>query len=321
MKFLLDVCAASRTLRQALVAAAIGSGMKGKTVLITGGDMGLGLATATALAAKGATILVAVRPPADGHSTVAEIRRRTGNADVMSVPLELSSLDAVRSAASEILGHCERLDVLINNAGAMFGTRRESADGFEMSIAVNYLGPFLLTQLLFERLADSAPARVVNMSSDLHRLAGAFDFDFHDLSQNKGAYDGFRAYGRSKLALVLHARELARRGRPHGVSAFAVTPGNVRTNVMRHGTTSRLQNWSVALVSPLAISPERESGASVYCATEPGLEHSSGGLFQRRFMGSYGRVRECQPSPHGLDDAAAAKLWEVSERLVHARSK
>ncbi len=286
--------------------------MKGKTVLVTGGDMGLGLATATVLAARGATIVVAVRPPSDGNRTVAEIRRRTGNAEVSAVPLELGSLDKVRSAASEILDRCERLDVLINNAGAMFGTRRESADGFEMSIAVNYLGPFLLTHLLFERLADSAPARVVNVSSDLHRAAGAFDFDFH----NKGPYHGFRAYGRSKLALVLHARELARRGRARGISAFAVTLGNVRTNVMRHGTTSRLQNWSVRLVSPLAISPEKGSGASVYCATEPGLEHSSGGLFERRFMGSYGSVRECQPSPHGLDDAAAARLWEMSELLV-----
>ncbi|MYE83347.1 MAG: SDR family NAD(P)-dependent oxidoreductase [Gammaproteobacteria bacterium] len=286
--------------------------MKGKTVLVTGGDMGLGLATATALAARGATIVVAVRPPSDGSRTVAEIRRRTGNAEVSAVPLELSSLDKVRSAASEILDRCERLDVLINNAGAMFGTRRESADGFEMSIAVNYLGPFLLTHLLFERLAESIPARVVNVSSDLHRAAGAFDFDFH----NQGSYSGFRAYGRSKLALVLHARELARRGRARGISAFAVTPGNVRTNVMRHGTTSRLQNWSVRLVSPLAISPDKGSGASVYCATEPGLEDRSGGLFERRFMGSYGRVRECQPSPHALDDAAAAKLWEMSELLA-----
>lgn len=274
--------------------------------------MGLGLASATALATSGATTFVAVRPPSDGNRTVEEIRRRTGNADVIATPLELGSLDAVRSAARKILDRCERLDVLINNAGAMFGTRRESADGFEMSIAVNYLGPFLLTQLLFERLADSAPSRVVNVSSDLHRAAGAFDFDFH----NKGPYHGFQAYGRSKLALVLHARELAQRGRSRGVSAFAVTPGNVRTNVMRHGTTSRFQNWSVRLVSPLAISPEKGSGASVYCATEPGLEPRSGGLFQRRFMGSYGSVRECQPSPHGLDDAAAAKLWEMSELLV-----
>lgn len=287
--------------------------MAGKVVVVTGGDMGIGRATATQLAAKGATVVITVRPPADGEAARAAIAASAGHDDVHVVPLELGDLDAVAATAEQLLARFPRLDVLVNNAGGFLTVRKETAQGHEASFGVNYLGPFLLTNLLLDRLAATAPARVVNLSSSQHKAAGAFDFEDLDMVRS---FDGVKAYNRSKLAMLLFTKELARRERDRGISAFAVQPGAVRSNFGRHGETTGVWKLALQLLRPVMISPEKGAGASVHCASEPGLEAQSGGYFQRGLQGNVGRVREVAPSPHALDRDAATRLWEVSTELV-----
>lgn len=287
--------------------------LRGRVAVVTGGDMGIGRATATQLASRGAAVVITVRPPADGDAAAAAIRAASGNEQVSAVDLELGDLDAVSAAADELLGRLDRIDVLVNNAGGFLTVRKETAQGHEVSLGVNYLGPFLLTQRLLDRLRSSAPARVVNLSSSQHKAAGAFDF--HDLEMRE-AFNGVQAYNRSKLAMLLFAKELARREATSGVAAFAVQPGAVRSNFGRHGETTGVWNLALKLLRPTMISPEKGAGASVHCATEPGLEAQSGGYFQRGLQGNVGRVREVQPSEHANDLEAAARLWDWSMDAV-----
>lgn len=288
-----------------------------RVMLVTGGDMGIGAATATALARTGATTIITARPPATGKQARDRIASSSGNDDVHVLPLELGSFSSIREAANEVLDRWPRLDVLVNNAGGFLTVRKETDEGFETSFGVNYVGPFLLTSLLTERLAASAPSRIVNVSSSQHKAAGAFDFDDLDMRTH---FDGVRAYNRSKLAMLLFTRELARRRQPDGISAFAVQPGAVRSNFGRHGETGGVWNLALKALRPVMISPAKGAGASVYCATAPGIEGQSGGYFQRGMQGNVGRVREVQPSVHALDDAAAVRLWTVTEELIEQRS-
>ena len=202
--------------------------MQGKTVVVTGANSGIGFETAAALASMGARVLVTARNADKGRAAVAAITQQLhGEGQVQLVVFDLADLSSVRRGAAEILEQAPRLDVLVNNAGLVLSERAETVDGFEATFATNHLGPFLLTNLLLERLQASSPSRVVNVASTAHTAARK-GIPFDDLQSTKH-YRGMRVYGQSKLANMLFTLELARREKGHGVTANSLHPGTVRT--------------------------------------------------------------------------------------------
>ena len=291
------------------------SDMTGKVVLITGATGGIGKETARALAAMGATVVVSGRDPSRLQAAVADLRAGGGEGHFEELQMDLASLSSVRGAAAEVQERWDRLDVLINNAGVILSGRQESPEGLELTMATNHFGHFLLTALLMDRLKASAPARIVNVSSTAHRGARSIGLD--DLQSQQG-YTAMGAYNRSKLANVLFTRELAKRVSGTGVSVFAVHPGVVRTGWGRSGDTRGALNAFLSLAVLIQISPRTGAAASVYAASQPGIESESGAFYQRRVFGNFGPVRKVQPSAPGRDDAAATQLWSESARLVGA---
>jgi NAD(P)-dependent dehydrogenase (short-subunit alcohol dehydrogenase family) len=286
----------------------------GRTAVVTGANSGLGRATARALAAAGAQVVLACRDTAKGEEAAEEIRGRTPGASVIVEPLDLASLDSVRECAERLLSGCESLDLLINNAGVMApGERLETADGFELQLGVNHLGHFALTLLLLPRMAGRKGARVVTVSSAAHRIG---KIRFEDLQSERG-YGRWRCYSQSKLANVLFARELDIRLREAGsdVSSLAAHPGYAATNLQ--SAAAPAIDRAVMAVSNLLLAQSAEMGAlpQLYAATAPGLE---GGLFigPDGFEEQRGHPKVVQPAMRGCDPAAAALLWEVSEELT-----
>ena len=278
----------------------------GRTVLITGANSGIGKATATALARAGAAVVITARDAQRGVQAVEEIRAAAqGRGSVEVRELDLARLASVRSFAAEFLTDHPRLDVLILNAGLTAAQRTVTEDGFETLFQVNHLGHFLLSHLLRERLVESAPARIVVVSSSSHRQAGALDFD--DLQSERG-YVGLRAYARTKLANILFARELARRLQGTGVTVNALHPGTVRTGWGADGDAGRLLSLGLFLARWWFLSPEQGARTSVYLATSPEVEGATGGYYVRR------RLR--RPGANALDDEAARRLWQISEELL-----
>jgi retinol dehydrogenase 14 len=277
--------------------------MAGKTVLITGGTTGIGRATADVLAARGATVGITGRDKARTEAAAREIAAATGNPKVTAFPGDLSSQAEVRRLAAEVLDAYPRLDVLINNVGGFWATRRVTADGLEHTFAVNHLAPFLLTELLRERLVASAPARIVNVSSGAHTM-GTMDFD--DL-QGERRFSGQAAYNQSKLANVLFTYELARRLAGTGVTANVLHPGVVRT---RFAAEDPSTVWKVALpiIRPLLRSPARGAQTSIYLASAAEVEGVTGEYFID--------CKARKSSKSSYDTAAATRLWQVSEELV-----
>ena len=215
---------------------------------------------------------------------------------------DLASLAQVRRLAADLASKLERIDVLVNNAGAIHTTRKVTVDGLEMTFAVNHLAPFLLTNLLLPRLAASAPARVVTVASDAHRVG---PLDFGDLQAERG-YAAMMVYGRSKLCNILFAAELARRLAGTGVTSNSLHPGVVATGFGRNDA-----GWlsaGVKLLAPLFISPGKGARTSLHLATSPEVE----GLTGRYFKDS----RPARPSRAALDEVAAKRLWEASLRLT-----
>jgi NAD(P)-dependent dehydrogenase (short-subunit alcohol dehydrogenase family) len=280
--------------------------IEGKTVLITGGNSGIGRETAVGLARMGAHVTFTSRDRARGEAALADVRERSGRDDVELMDLDLASFASIRRFASAYLEGHERLDVLVNNAGLILGDRRETEDGFEATFGTNHLGHFLLTDLLLERIVASAPARIVNLSSRAHRFARS-GLDFDDLMSEKG-YAGLRVYGKSKLANILFTRELARRLEGSGVTANAVHPGGVRTGFARDGDVKGIYGRLVALAQPFLKTPEQGAETTIFVASSPDLERVSG----RYFANS----REASTTAAAQDDEAARRLWEVSEQLV-----
>jgi retinol dehydrogenase-12 len=280
--------------------------MRGKTCLVTGATSGIGEITAGELARYGAAVVVEGRSRERCEATVRRIRERTGNDAVEPLVGDLSSQAEVRRLAQEFRDRHRRLDVLVNNAGAMFARRRESADGIEMTLALNHLGYFLLTGLLLDSLRSGAPSRIVNVSSEAHRMVKGMDFG--DL-QGRRRYRGFRAYGQSKLANLLFTSELARRLEGTGVTANALHPGFVATNFSAgNGWVGWLMRRGASL---FAISPEEGAKTTIFLATSPGVEGVTGRYFVKQ---------EAVPSsPASRDMAAARRLWEVSEEMTALR--
>jgi NAD(P)-dependent dehydrogenase (short-subunit alcohol dehydrogenase family) len=280
--------------------------MTGRTVLITGGNAGIGQETAVALATAGAEVVFTSRDATRGEDARAEIRERSTSAAVDVMPLDLASFASVRDFAKQWSDTHDHLDVLVNNAGLVLSSRRETVDGNEMTFQVNHLGPFLLTRLLREQLVAGRDARIVNVSSDAHKSA-RHGLDFDDL-QSTGRYRSFGVYGKTKLANILFTRELARRWDDTGITANAVHPGFVASSFGRDGDTGLLGKLVFPILKPFALSPAQGAQTQVYVASAAELAGITGGYWVKSAPAT--------PSTAAQDDAAAARLWEVSEQLV-----
>lgn len=276
--------------------------MHEKTCMVTGATAGIGLATARALAQLDARVILVGRNPEKCTRVVESIRQETGNTKVDCLLADLSDQAQIHHLALQFQESYPRLDVLVNNAGGIFLRRQESVDGLEMTFALNHLSYFLLTLLLLDILQDSAPARIVNVASNSHY---GQKLDFDNLQMARG-YRARQAYGRSKLANVLFTFELARRLQGTGVTANALHPGFVATDIgMNNGWLVRLFKL---LMRPVAITPEQGCLTSVYLATSPEVE----GVSSEYYV-------ECKPvraDPAAYDLEAARKLWEISEELT-----
>lgn len=281
----------------------------GKRVLVTGGTTGIGRATVEALAGLGAEVIFTARNPAQGDEIVEEVAASTGNAAVSHRRLDLDDIGRIREFGSAFRAEFDRLDVLINNAGVVLTERRETADGFEFTFGVNHLGHFRLVNELLPLLEASAPARIVIVASDAHRFTKGLDFDdLQSATGRFGALRGMTAYARSKLANMLHTRELARRLDPAKVTVNCVHPGAVRTRLGRDSEGTRLSEAVWPLVSRFFLTPEKGAQTSVWAATSPDLDGVSGRYLAKSAI--------AKPKKTALDDVAAARLWTVSEELV-----
>jgi retinol dehydrogenase-14 len=277
--------------------------MAGKTVLVTGGTSGIGRATAMGLAAMGARLGITGRDRGRTEEAAREIRA-AGAGQVDLFVADLSSQSEVRRLAEQVLQTYPRLDVLVNNVGGYWNTRHVTADGLERTFALNHLTPFLLTNLLLDRLTQSAPARVVTVASNAH-TTGQIDFD--DL-QGERSYSGSRAYSQSKLANVLFTYELAKRLAASAVTANALHPGVVNTS-FGAGDPGGVQRLLVPFVRPFLKTPEQGAATSIHLASSPDLKQVSG-----RYFANSKPKRSSKPS---YDEAAAARLWQLSAELVH----
>ncbi|CAN5746848.1 SDR family oxidoreductase [soil metagenome] len=272
--------------------------MEGKVCLITGATGGIGRATALALARKGAEVVLAARSRERGEATREEIAREAGNSGISLLLADLASQAQIRHLAEEFRRRHDRLHVLINNAGTFTWRRRLTDDGLETQFAVNHLAPFLLTNLLLQLLISSSPARIITVASESHRHGR---LAWENLQGEEG-YSGLRAYGTSKLANVLFTRELARRLAGTGVTANAVHPGVVATEILL-GSFPPLR-----LLKPFMWTPEQGAEPLVHLAADREGEEVSGRYFARH--------EQMQPAPLARDDEAARRLWELSEKLT-----
>ena len=276
--------------------------MAGKTVLVTGGTAGIGKATAVGLATMGARVAITGRNRERAEDAAHTIRAASGGRVDLLIA-DMSSQSQVRRLADEALHRLPRIDVLVNNVGGYWHTRHVTADGLELTLALNHLAAFLLTNLLLDRLKRSSPARVVTVSSHAH--AGG-RIDFADL-QGETSYSGARAYNQSKLANIMFARELARRLPGTGVTATVAHPGVVRTGFGAEDPSS-IQRFLVPFAKPFMKSPDQGAATSIYLASAPGVDHMSGQYFVNS--------KPKRSSKQSYDELAAAQLWQVSADLV-----
>ncbi len=280
--------------------------MAGKVCMVTGATSGLGAVTARVLAQMGAAVLVVGRNPEKCTATVSHIKQQTGSASVDWMCCELSSQQEIRRLVQEFHRRYQRLDVLVNNAGAVFATRHLSVDGIEMALAVNHLAPFLLTNLLIDVMKQSAPARVVTVSSVAHEQAV---IDFDDLQHARG-YRPMLVYGKTKLANLYFTYELARRLEGTGVTVNALHPGLVWTNFgLRAGPLGRIIQSLVHLrYRRSSLSAEEGARTIIYLATSPAVDGVTGKYFVEE--------RAVPSSDRSYDSDTARRLWDMSARMT-----
>ncbi|MBV8236578.1 MAG: SDR family NAD(P)-dependent oxidoreductase [Acidimicrobiia bacterium] len=286
---------------------------EGRVALITGANSGIGFATVRALAETGATVLVAGRSPVRVRQARDDIRSSTGSRDVHEVHIDLSSLTSVREAAARVLDGWARLDVLVNNAGVVLSDRCLSEDGYELTFATNHVGPFLLTELLLDRLKASAPSRIVVVTSALHR--GLQRQCLEDLQAEK-SYSAMSVYRRTKLLNLLFTTDLAERLAGTGVSVFAVNPGSVRSRIARDGDAKGLLRLGMTLSAPFSLSARAGAAPSVHAATATGIEGFSGGYWHRSVLGVAGPIRRARVSPLAANGEEARRLRATTEELI-----
>ena len=272
-----------------------------RVAVVTGASSGIGLHTAIGLARAGMRVVMAGRDKARTAAAHRLMTERSGSDRVEIALADFSRLAEVRRLAAEILAEHDRLDVLVNNAGLFAPHYRLSADGFELTFAVNHLAPFLLTNLLLERLRASAPARIVTVASEAHRRNR---IDIGDLTRPPD-WTMMRAYGRSKLCNILFTRELASRLDPDEVVATCLHPGMVATGIGQRGGLAEL-GWRLA--KPFMLSPEKGAETPIFLATVPDPKPFHGGYVIRKAL--------AQPDPAALDSRIAGRLWDESARLV-----
>ncbi len=277
--------------------------MRGKTCLVSGATAGIGKITATALAGMGAELVIHGRNQAKAEDVVREIQTATGNKKVSYLLADFTDLDQVREMASTFLDTYPHLDLLVNNAGAFFNKRISTPYGVEMTFLVNHLAPFLLTHLLLDVLKSSDPARIITVSSEGHRQD---KMDFNDLGFEKG-YFGMKAYARSKLANILFTIELAKRLEGSGVTANALHPGHIATDIWKNNF-GILGPVLKGFMSRIALSPEEGAQNSIYLASSPEVAEISGKYFIK--------FQPAQPSPTALDRDITRQLWDLSENLT-----
>ncbi len=280
------------------------TGVRDKRVLITGATRGIGLAGAQALARRGAQIAIVARDVARAAAAV-RIIEGEGGSKVDVLHADLSSLTSVRALANEALERYPTIDVLINNAGAIFERRELTADGIERTWALNHLAPFLLTTMLLDRLKASAPARIITTSSDAHK--GKL-IPFDDLNAEhsyKGR--GFTRYGETKLANIMFTRELARRLIDTGVTAYCFHPGLVATGFNRNN--GALMSAAMIIAAPFSRSPRKAAQTMVWLADSPDVSKQSGGYYEDKKLAVSSRQAQ--------DAALARRLWDISEEQVN----
>uniref|UniRef100_A0A3P9IAR0 Si:ch211-107o10.3 n=1 Tax=Oryzias latipes TaxID=8090 RepID=A0A3P9IAR0_ORYLA len=280
--------------------------LDGKTVLITGANTGIGKETAVDLAQRGARVIMACRDMERANKAAEDVRKRSGNGNVIVKKLDLASLESVRHLSKEVLASEERLDILINNAGIMSCPQWKTEDGFEMQFGVNHLGHFLLTNCLLDLLKKSTPSRIVNVSSLAHEKGEIY---FDDINLEKD-YHPWKSYRQSKLANVLFTRELAKRLEGTGVTTYSLHPGVIKTELGRHFLPT-IPLWKRVLYKPFSFfikSSSQGAQTTIYCAVEEKLQNESG-LY-------YSDCAPKTPAPQVLDDEAAKRLWDVSASMV-----
>lgn len=277
--------------------------LTGKTILVTGGTSGIGYIAARTLAGMGATVAIVGHHAARAQDAATRIQRETGAANTQALVADLSSLEQVRSLAEQVQQRYSRLDVLLNNAGGVFMGRQTTEDGYERTFAINHLAPFLLTNLLLDRLKADAPARIITVSSMAHQ---GQRIHLDDLDQTRRGYSAWRAYGESKLANILFTYALSRRLAGSNVTANTLHPGFVATKFAKNN--GPLWQVFMTLARPFAISPERGAQTSIYLASSPEVASVSGRYFIQR--------KPAQSSSASMDVDAQEGLWRLSEQMT-----
>jgi NAD(P)-dependent dehydrogenase (short-subunit alcohol dehydrogenase family) len=295
-----------------------GIDLTGKVIVVTGSSAGLGTETVRALAKAGAEVVMAARNQPKNEAVADRIRAEVPGAKLSTVAIDLGDLASVRKAAAEILAAHPKIDALINNAGFVGGPRIITPEGAELHFAANHIGPFLLSNLLVPALKAAAPSRVIILSSNGHRTGG---FDFEDLDFTTRDYNHWTAYSQSKLANVYHAVGLSKRLAGTGITANAVHPGVIRTEVFRGVTPQEEQmvtGWSEANGSPLKSIPQG-AATQVWAATSPELDGVTGLYLEDCAIGvpvPATTMSAVGVIPEAYDEAAADRLWAISERIV-----
>ena len=281
--------------------------IEGKTCLITGGTSGIGKEIAFGLAKMKANVILVGRNKAKCQAALEEIWRNvsvsTNKNRISYLLADLSSQASIHQLANKFLENYESLDILVNNAGVFLSRRVTTVDNIEYTFAVNHLAPFLLTNLLFERIKASSPSRIITTSSVAHR--GAY-INFDDLQFERGRYNGIEAYRQSKLANILFTKELARRSRGSGVTSNCFHPGGVRTNLIQSSPWYYRVIW--AIINPFLVSPKKGADTALYLASSSKVAEISGKYFVNR--------KPVLPSELAHDHDTAARLWKISEELT-----
>ncbi|HEX2592684.1 MAG TPA: SDR family oxidoreductase [Rhizomicrobium sp.] len=277
--------------------------MQGKVVVVTGGTSGIGEVAATELAKKGARIVLIARDRGRAADTLAKLKAANPTVAHTAHYAELSSIAEMKRVAAEVAAAEPKIDVLVNNAGAVFLARHESIDGLEMTFATNHMAYYVLTNILLPNLKAAGNARIVSTASDAHK-AGKIDFD--DL-QLKKSYSTFRAYGTSKLENILFTRELAHRLEGSGVTANCLHPGFVGTRFGQNNAKSGFMKTVARIAMSFGIKPEEGAKTIIYLATSPDVEGKSGGY--------YYKTKLAKPTAAAESDADAKRLWDLSREL------
>lgn len=282
--------------------------IRGKTVLLTGGNSGIGKATVIELVRRGAHVIFTSRDSAKGEAALRAIRASTadsGSGSVQVRSLDLASFESIEALARDLVAQASALHVIVHNAGLIQAERQETEDGFELTFGTNHLGPFYLNRLLEPLLRASAPARIVVVASNAHqRLERGLDFD--DLQAEK-SYEAVRVYSASKLANILFTRQLAKRLEGSGITCNCLHPGVVASSFNQEGGVGGMWGFTFKWLRMLLITPEKGARTSVFLCCEPGVATVNGAYFDSS--------REAQPSAAARDDEAASRLWEATTAM------